>query len=83
MFEAGNTKELAAAPAVLISENYWRKRFNGDAGIVGETVKLNGVAFTIMGVTPHNFVGTFVAAPDFGMPMEPGSRWCIPATTGW
>jgi predicted permease len=83
VFDAGDTKELAGAPAVLISENYWRKRFNGDAGIVGKAVKLNGAAFTIMGVTPHNFVGTFVAAPDFWLPMSleplvhPSDNWLV------
>jgi predicted permease len=83
VFDAGDTKELTASPAVLISENYWRKRFNGDPGIVGKTVRLNGAAFTIMGVTPHNFVGTFVAVPDFWMPLaleplvHPADNWLV------
>jgi macrolide transport system ATP-binding/permease protein len=83
VFDAGDTKELTASPAVLVSENYWRKRFNGDPGIVGKTVRLNGAAFTIMGVTPHNFVGTFVSAPDFWMPLaleplvHPADNWLV------
>jgi len=83
VFDAGDTKELTASPAVLVSENYWRKRFNGDPGIVGKTVRLNGAAFTIIGVTPHNFVGTFVSAPDFWMPLaleplvHPADNWLV------
>lgn len=83
VFEAGDAKELAASPAVLISENYWRRRFNGDPAIVGKSVRLNGAAFTIMGVTPHNFVGTFVSAPDFWMPLRleplvhPSDNWLV------
>jgi len=83
VFNAADTKELTASPAVLISENYWRKRFNGDPGIVGKVVRLNGTAFTIIGVTPHNFVGTFVAAPDFWMPLgleplvHPTDNWLV------
>ena len=83
VFNAGDTKELTASPAVLISENYWRKRFNGDPGIVGKAVRLNGAAFTIIGVTPHNFVGTFVSAPDFWMPLgqeplvHPADNWLV------
>lgn len=71
----------AGSGQVLISENYWHKRFSDDPNIVGKSVLLNGVPFTIVGVTPHNFVGTFIAAPDFWMRLEdeprihPGDSW--------
>ncbi len=68
LFETASDR--VAAPAVLISENYWQKRFAGDSGILGKTIRLNGAAFTIVGITPHNFVGTSVAAPDFWLPMS-------------
>jgi hypothetical protein len=64
-FEPGNTAESVSPPSVLVSENYWRRRFAGDPAIVGKTVHLNGVAVTVIGVTPHDFVGTGVAAPAF------------------
>jgi predicted permease len=64
------SSELAASPPALISENYWQKRFGGDPAILGKTVRLNGVAFTIIGITPHNFVGTTVEAPDFWLPLR-------------
>jgi putative ABC transport system permease protein len=69
-FHAGEGDELAASPSVLISENYWRKKFGGDPEIVGRKVLLNGASFTIIGVTPHNFVGTFVSVPDFWLPFS-------------
>jgi predicted permease len=62
--------ELAATPSVLISENYWRRRFGGDPSVLGRTIRLNGAAVTIVGVTPHNFVGTSVAVPDFWLPLN-------------
>jgi predicted permease len=80
-FGSADKAELAASPSVLISENYWQKRFKGDPAILGKTIRLNGAAFTIIGVTPHNFVGTFVAAPDFWLPLSleplihPGDNW--------
>jgi predicted permease len=80
-FGSANKAELAASPSVLISENYWQKRFEGDPAILGKPVRLNGAAFTIIGVAPHNFVGTFVAAPDFWLPLSleplihPGDNW--------
>ena len=69
-FDAMSSAELAASPSVLISENYWQKRFNGDPSILGKVVRLNGVAFTIIGVTPHDFVGTEVVTPDFWFPLS-------------
>ncbi len=69
-FVPGESTKLAASPSALISDNYWQKRFGGDPTILGKTVRLNGVAFTIVGITPHNFVGTSVTAPDFWLPLS-------------
>jgi macrolide transport system ATP-binding/permease protein len=69
-FESISRPELAASPAVLISENYWQRRFAGEPAVLGKTVRLNGAAFTIVGMTPHNFIGTSVAVPDFWLPLS-------------
>ncbi len=69
-FESITPSELAASPAVLISENYWQKRFAGDPAMLGKTVRLNGAPFTIVGITPHDFVGTGISAPDFWLPLS-------------
>jgi putative ABC transport system permease protein len=68
-FDAMSASELSTSPAVLISENYWLRRFEGDAGILGKSVRLNGVVFTIAGVTPANFTGTSIAVPNFWLPL--------------
>ena len=65
-----DSSTLSASPSALISENYWQKRFGGDPAILGKTIRLNGIAFTIVGITPHNFVGTNVEAPDFWLPLS-------------
>ncbi|MGA2851567.1 MAG: ABC transporter permease, partial [Terracidiphilus sp.] len=66
----GSAQNLAAAPAVLVSENYWQKRFGGDPALLGKTVRLNGIAFTVVGLTPHDFAGTAMSVPDFWLPMS-------------
>jgi len=73
VFTAQDKAELAKSPAVLISENYWQARFGGDPSILGKAIRLNGAAFTIIGITPHDFVGTSIGVPDFWMPasLEP------------
>lgn len=69
-FESIGARELAASPAVLISENYWQRRFASDPAVLGKTIRLNGARFTIIGVTPHDFVGTSMDAPDFWLPLS-------------
>jgi putative ABC transport system permease protein len=68
-FDAVDRRELVASPSVLISENYWRRRFAADPAVLGKTVHLNGAPVTVIGITPHDFVGTSVAVPDFWLPI--------------
>lgn len=46
-----------ADPIIVLTHPTWRKRFNADPAIVGRSVKLNGVAFTVIGIMPPGFVG--------------------------
>src|ERR1700744_3816605 len=88
-FDAMSSSELAASPSVLISENYWQRRFNRDPSILGKVVRLNGVPFTIIGVTPHDFVGTTVVTPDFWLPLSlvplihPDGNWLRDRENQW
>jgi len=46
-------------PAVaVISHKFWLRRFDGDPSIVGRTIVLNSIAFTVIGVAPDGFHGT-------------------------
>ncbi len=69
-FDTMSASELAASPAVLISENYWQRRFAGDPAVLGQSIRLNGAVFTIVGIAPANFTGTSVAVPNFWLPLS-------------
>jgi predicted permease len=69
-FESEDIPQLSASPVVLISDNYWQRRFAGDPSVLGKVIQLNGAAFTIIGITPHDFVGTAINAPDFWLPLS-------------
>ena len=43
------------APVVIISNRLWRNRFNGSPEALGKYVTLDGVDYTIVGVTPLGF----------------------------
>ena len=70
VFLPQDAQELDAHPAILISENFWQRGFAGDPSVLGKSVKLNGVAFTIIGITPHDFVGTIINVPNVWLPIR-------------
>ena len=61
---------VAARPAAVISNGYWKQKMNSDPNAVGKTLLLNGTGFTIVGVMPQEFFGTRVRrSPDFWVPI--------------
>src|SRR5438128_115813 len=48
---------IGASPAAVISYGYWERRFGRDPGVVGHTITVNSVPFTIVGVSPSEFYG--------------------------
>ena len=78
-------------PVCVLNYNFWQRRFHGDPEIAGKTIKLEGHAFTIVGVAPRGFIGTTLfnfipdvwvpvamqkaVAPNFGNLDDRGMRW--------
>lgn len=44
-------------PVVVLSHQFWRRHFDGDPGVLGRSVTLNGHAFTVIGVADAAFRG--------------------------
>lgn len=44
------------APVVVLSHGLWRDEFESDPNIVGKSVTINDVSYTIIGVTPQSFL---------------------------
>jgi predicted permease len=57
-------------PVVVISHDLWKTRFGADPGIIGETVRVNGESYTLIGVAPEGFRGVMVGSTsDAWVPM--------------
>jgi len=59
-FTAADGRVPGGDPLLVISYGYWQRRFQGNSGVVGRTVKLNGIPMTIIGVMGANFFGEVV-----------------------
>ena len=55
----------SASTVAVVSHSLWKTRFNSDPALVGRTLTLNGLPFTVIGIAPEGFKGTFsLAGPD-------------------
>ncbi|MGH9162331.1 MAG: ABC transporter permease, partial [Vicinamibacteraceae bacterium] len=70
--ERGNEK--SQSPVVILSDRLWRRHFDADPGVVGQTLHLSGVLRTVIGVMPPGIADPIVGDVDAWLPlnMRPG-----------
>jgi predicted permease len=57
-------------PVAMLSHGYWERRFARDPSVVGRTIRLSAMPFTIVGITPPEFFGVEVGtSPDIFLPL--------------
>ncbi len=72
-FTEADDKESGAQAVAVISHGYWQRRFGSNPSVVGQSVVLNNVPFTIIGVAPPEFFGVIAGnAPDIFLPSAAG-----------
>ena len=49
--------DLDHEPVALIAHSLWQRRFGGDENVVGRTITIDDLSFTIVGVLPRDFQG--------------------------
>jgi predicted permease len=78
-FHQQDDRGLGSAPFIVLSNDFWRRQFNSNAQVVGQTVRLNQHAFTVIGVAPRDFSGLDPFFwPDFFIPIVNAEQ-----VTGW
>jgi predicted permease len=81
-FSEAEDRRPGEAPIAVLAYDTWQSRFGGRSDIVGRSLLVNGMPFTIIGVAPAGFHGTEVFyRPEMWVPMsmqaqiELGSSW--------
>ena len=61
-----------SGPVVVISDGLWTRRFGRSPSVIGKTIELNLVPFTIIGVNPPAFTGavSVQSSPDLFCPFS-------------
>ena len=47
----------SAEPVAMVSYDFWKQNFAADRSVIGRSLHLNGIVFTIVGVAPASFTG--------------------------
>jgi putative ABC transport system permease protein len=42
-------------PVAILDGGTWARRFGGDPGVIGQTIRLDGVPYVVIGVTPQGY----------------------------
>jgi putative ABC transport system permease protein len=70
VFTPDDERRPGGHPIVMLSHDYWRRRFAGNPAALNQTIRVNGHPMTIVGIAPRGFYGIQVgAAPDIFVPV--------------
>lgn len=68
LFTESETEVATKAPVAVLNETAWRTRFGARPDMVGQTLMLNGQAFTVIGIMKPRFEAP-LGTPDVWMPI--------------
>jgi predicted permease len=70
LFNQEDDRIPSAHPVVVLSYDFWDRRFQKDPSIIGKTILVNEYPVTVLGVTPPSFYGIDLSnSPDVRVPM--------------
>jgi predicted permease len=77
------------SPVAVVSYPFWKQRYNLNPAILGQSIKVHGASFEIIGVAPPGFFGETVGQlPDVWVPLMmqdavyPGRDYLSPSPQG-
>ncbi len=74
-FLAEETKVAGRDAVAILSHGFWSNDFGADKNVIGRTIRLNGIPFTIVGVAPEEFTGMHpMMRPALYLPLMMSTR---------
>lgn len=72
-------------PVTVLSDGFWQRTLGADPDVVGRTVSMNGIPFTVIGVAPAAFQGISPVerAPDAWFPIAMAGALNRATHTAW
>lgn len=74
--------ETGGPRVAIISDGLWRKRFGGDAAIIGRQITLDGNAYTVLGVMPSTFENLLAPSAEVWTPLQ-YDKSLLPQSREW
>ena len=78
----GRDDDVMGTPTyvAVLSFAFWQRQFGGDSAVLGQTIVVNRVPVTVVGVAQRNFAGADLSATDVWMPLasvpaSPNAEW--------
>jgi macrolide transport system ATP-binding/permease protein len=66
------SEEVPGGPnSVMLSYGTWQRRFGGVKNVIGQSVKLSGVSYTVIGVLPQDFEFALGYGAEFWAALQP------------
>jgi predicted permease len=82
----------AGGPALaVLGHGFWQRQFGGDPRVLGRTVRLGTLTYTVIGVTQPGFAGVEAEVPDVWLPvtvtaaveLTPRQAWLEDRGSAW
>jgi predicted permease len=70
LLNSGDDRAVGEARVVVLSHEYWKRRFGLSPSVLNETLIVNGQSLTIVGVAPRGFTSTTIGSkPEVFVPI--------------
>jgi predicted permease len=68
--EDEDLRATSPTPIAVLAYNFWQRHYGGDRNVIGKVLKIEGAAFTIVGVTRSGFTGVSAdRLPEITIPL--------------
>ena len=82
-FGEEDDKEPSGSPVVVVSHTFWRQALGARTNVLGETVRLDGHPYEVIGVAPAGFTGTDLQPVDLWLPFNTAGTYSFGSDGDW